>query len=504
MAGISGINRYFGLSGSGLDIDLMVSNLMKAQRAQQDKIKQNKTLAEWKRSAYREINNSLRALRDNVFEMKLQKTYLAKAAVSSNEGIVKVSAANNAAAGGNTVRVIALAGAARLNSGAEMNFNAAGTNLREQLGLSGSEEEPGEPVLFTLNGGAEISVDLDADTIDTLVGKINDAGAGVTAFFDKNLSRMFISSNATGAGAGIDFDDVSNAAELFGALNLGEDPFAAVKGTNAEFELNGTSLAMESNQFTIAGVQYTLTGVSAGETVSVTVSRDTEEIFQSIKTFVELYNTTIDQINGKLTEKKDKNYLPLTDEEREKLSADQQEKWEEKAKAGLLRNDSLLDGIVGGMRSALTSSVPGATKGYNILAAIGVTTGDYYERGHLHIDEARLKEAITADPDAVMDLFTRVSEEDGERGLASRLYDSVSAGIGLLIDKAGADNPYSSVDDSFMGKEIGGYEKQITSWDDRLEMLENRYYKQFSALETALSRMNQQSAWLAGMFNNQQ
>ena len=63
MSTIGGINRYFGLSGSGLDIDLMVSNLMKTQLMKQDKIKQNKTLAEWKRSDYREINNSLRALR---------------------------------------------------------------------------------------------------------------------------------------------------------------------------------------------------------------------------------------------------------------------------------------------------------------------------------------------------------------------------------------------------------------------------------------------------------
>lgn len=499
MSGISGINRYFGLSGSGLDIDLMVGNLMKTQLMKQDKIKQNKTLAEWKRSDYREINNSLRALRDNVFNMKLQGTYLAKKAVSSNEGIVKVSAAVNAVAGSNTIKVTALAGSARLNSGAEVTFNAGGTNLREQLGLTGSE-----PVVFTLNGGAEISVAPDTDTINNLVDKINNAGAGVTAFFDQTLSRMFISSNATGAGAAIDFDNVSNAAELFGALHLGADPFAAVNGTDAAFELNGTALTQASNQFTIAGVQYTLTGVSAGEAVSVNINRDTDGIYESIKTFVELYNTTIDKVNSKLVEERDKNYLPLTEEQREKLTDDQEKKWEEKARAGLLRNDALLDRIVGRMRSALSSTVPGVSQGYNILTAIGITTGDYNEKGRLHIDENRLKEAIAADPDAVMDLFARSTDADGGQGLATRLYDSVSAGIGQLIDKAGADSSYSSVDASFMGKEITGYEKQIHSWDDRLNILENRYYKQFSALETALSKMNQQSAWLSGLFNGQQ
>ena len=501
MSTIGGINRYFGLSGSGLDIDLMVSNLMKTQLMKQDKIKQNKTLAEWKRSDYREINNSLRALRDNVFNMKLQGTYLAKKAVSSNEGIVKVSAAVTAMAGSNTIKVTALAGSARLNSVAEVTFNAAGTNLQEQLGLTSSE-----PVVFTLNGSAEISVDPGTDTIETLVAKINNAGAGVTAFFDQTLNRMFISSNATGAGAAIDFDNVSNAAELFGALHLGADPFAAVNGTDAAFELNGTALTQASNQFTIAGVQYTLTGVSAGETVSVNINRDTDGIYESIKTFVELYNTTIDKINSKLAEVRDKNYLPLTDGEREKLTDDQEKKWEEKARAGLLRNDILLDGIVGRMRIALSfASVQGVSGDYNSLAAIGITTGDdYMERGKLHIKEDRLREAITADPDAVMELFTKNSDVDGGKGLAARLYDSISAGINQLIDKAGADSSFSSVDNSFMGKEIAGYEKQIDSWDDRLQMLESRYYKQFAALETALSKMNQQSAWLSGMFSNKQ
>ncbi len=215
--------RYFGLSGSGLDIDQMVSDLMKAHRTRQDKIKQNKTIAEWQREQYREINNSLRSLRDSALNMKLQKTYLTKEATSSNEGIVKVSAGNNAVAGSYSIKVTALASSARLNSSEAVSFDASKTNLQEQLGLTSSD-----PVVFTING-EEISIDPSTDTIDTLVSKINNAGAGVSASFDKTLSRMFISSTATGAAAAIDFDDSSNASELFNALKL-DDPFAAVSG----------------------------------------------------------------------------------------------------------------------------------------------------------------------------------------------------------------------------------------------------------------------------------
>lgn len=495
--------RYFGLSGSGLDIDQMVSDLMKAQRTKQDKIKQNKILAEWQREQYREINNSLRSLRDSASNMRLQGTYLTKEATSSNEGIVKASAGNNAVTGSYSIKVTALASSARLNSGEAVSFDASKTNLQEQLGLTSAD-----PVVFTVNG-QEISIDPGTDTIDTLVSKINNAGAGVSAAFDKTLSRMFISSTTTGAAAAIDFDDVSNADELFNALKLDgnpdpgiTDPFAAVNGTDAAFELNGTLLNQATNNFTIAGVTYTLTGTSASETVSVNITRDTDAIYDSIKTFVDLYNTTIDKINSRLTEKKNTGYLPLTDEEREKLTDEQEKQWEEKAKTGLLRSDILLTGIVSSMRSDLASIVSNTGSSYNSLASIGITTGDYTEKGKLYIDEDKLKEAISADPDAVMNLFTKSSEVAGEKGLAVRMYDDLNSGINRLISKAGADSSYSTVDDSTLGKKIADYEEQIDTWDYRLQEMEDRYYTQFTAMETALYRMNQQSQYLTQMFSS--
>lgn len=499
----SGITRYFGLSGSGLDIDLMVSNLMKAQRAKQDKIKQNKTIAEWQKEQYRDINNSLRSLRDNVFAMKLQGTYQVKKATSSNEGIVKASASNMAVLGTQDIKVYALAGSARLNSSEAVSFDASKTGLQEQLGLTGAD-----PIAFTING-KEVNIDPSLDTIDNLVGKINNAGAGVTAFFDKALSRMFISSNSTGAGATVDFDDVANAGELFHSLKLDgnpdagiTDPFAAVNGTDAAFELNGTLLHQATNQFTIAGVSYTLSGTSTSETVHVNVANDTDAVYNSINTFVELYNTTIDKLNSILSEKRDKNYLPLTDEEREELTEKQIEQWEKTAKTGLLRSDILLTKVVSNMRSTLVSFVSGIDSDYNSLASIGITTHEYTEKGKLHVNETDLKKAISSDLNGVMELFTRSSDVEGERGLAMRLYDDLNTGINQLIDKAGSDDAFSAVDNSALSKKIADYEDQINSWDYRLQKMEARYYAQFTAMETALYKMNMQSQWLAQMFGS--
>lgn len=509
---MSSTTRIFGLSGSGLDIDQIVSDLMAVQRIKQDRIKQNKTITEWQRSDYRDINNSLRALRDNVFNMKLQGTYLTKKATSSNEGIVRVTVTGAAVAGSNTIKVTALAANARLNSSDAVAFDASRANLHDQLGLTNTD-----PIKFTVNGSQEITIDPNTDTIDSLVSKINSAkktvvidgkstevSAGVTASFDKTLKRMFISSTATGAAATIDFDNVSNANELFTNLKLDgnpdpgiTDPFAPVTGTDAEFELNGMPLTQSSNQFSIAGVNYTLTGTSTTETVNITITHDTDAVYNSIKSFIDLYNSTIDKINKKVAEERYKDYLPLTDDQRSALTENQQEQWEEKAKSGLLRNDSLLKGIVDKMRFAVSSIVSNADPKYNSLADIGITAGEYYEKGMLYIDEEKLRGAIAANPQGVMDLFTKTSDVTGERGLAVRLYDEITKGINQIIDKAGSENSFSLVDNSALGKRISEYDKQIKEWDRKLLEMEDRYYKQYTALETALSRMNSQSAWLS-------
>lgn len=618
--------RIFGLSGSGLDIDKIVSELMSIQIAKQDKIKQDKTIAEWQRSDYRDLNNSLRALRDNVFNMKLQSTFLAKKASSTNESIVKATATINAAPGVNTIQVFKLADNARLNSNSTVAFDSTKTLLKDQLGLAAGT------VTFTVNGSTNITIDTSVDSIDTLVSKINGAkladgtSAGVSAFFDKTLNRLFLSSKTTGASGQINIATVPAASDpvnLFSALKIGSnlnstdavsynasgtnlstqlgitagainftingksisldsgvnnmndlinaintsgagvvasfdttqnkifisnsngvngsidfatdaagtDPqglFAALKlssnpgfnlstgatspdasalqakGTDAQFTLNGMPLTESSNQFTVAGVNYNLTGVSTSQTATVTITGDTDAVYNSIKSFVDLYNTTIEKIHSKLTEERYKDYLPLTDSQREKLTETQQTQWENKAKSGLLNSDDLLTSITYKLRNTLYSTVSGVSTAYNNLTSIGITTAGYFDTGgdygKLVIDETKLRSAISSNPDAVMSLFTNSSSIANEKGLANRLYDDLTNGINQLISKAGSDSDL--IDNSTLGKRIADYSYSILEWDQKLQDMENQYYKQYSALETALSRLNQQSSWLSGMLGS--
>jgi len=616
-------NLRIGGLASGMDIDQLVSDLMKVQRAKVDKLGQNKQILEWQQEEYREFNNSLRALRDSAFNMKLQGTYLAKNAVSTNDAL-KVSANTNAPNGTYQVTVQSLAtGVSRGSQEAlaeEANSDGTVKKLSEQFGLSGT-------VTFELagsTGSRSFSFDTAQKTIYDVVSEINGAKLGIVASYDADLNRFFLNTDSTGSDAKIkvvtddahflsnvessnstlkldlyniylqgsttiysvtndlkslgfnqkndytfslqgalgsqtitcdrdttiqelinnintsytginaafelqpdgtgrfvlkDADGVSNPSIL---VNLDDDQnlFSDVlglplvkgtvvtstvaTGTNAVVDFGDVAgLEFATNTFMINGI--TVTASEPNVSADVTVSNDTDKVFDSIKSFIELYNSTIDDINKKINEKRYRDYLPLTDEQREQLSDEQEKQWEEKAKSGLLKNDSLLAGAVYRMRTSMSTIVDGVyNTNYDTLAEIGIKTGNYSERGKLHIDEAKLKEALVKDPQAVMELFVNSSDNNGEKGIAVRLYDDLTASITMLTGKAGMDVDFSQYDNSIIGKQIEGVNEDINSWEDRLKSIEDRYWRQFTAMEEAMQRMNSQSAWLSNQLGTGQ
>jgi len=294
-------------------------------------------------------------------------------------------------------------------------------------------------------------------------------------------------------------------------------------GRDAEVVLDGQTLTRSSNTFTVAGLTYTLLKESPTEQ-TVTITQDVDTVFENIKKFVEKYNEVIKTINDKLSEEYDRNYQPLTDEQKEEMSDDEIERWEKKAKTGLLRNDSLLQGIVSEMRRALQDSVSGVELK---LSSIGITTGSWEDKGKLVIDEQKLKDAIRSNPDGIMELFSKKSsissnidlttEERSQRyseeGLAYRIFDVTEKYIrttrdssnkkGLLLEKAGMEGDLSEINNTLY-KQIDEYEDEIYDMEVKLYQKENAYYTKFAKVESLLSQMMSQSDFFTSMLGNQQ
>ena len=140
--------------------------------------------------------------------------------------------------------------------------------------------------------------------------------------------------------------------------------------------INGQIITRSSNNFTVNGISYTLHKVST-EPQKIAIKPDVDGIYDSINSFVDRYNELIDKINGKLSEEYNRDYQPLTRQQKEAMSEKDIEKWEERAKTGLIRNDSILEKIVFSMRRGLFDKINGVDIS---LTNIGITTGSYYEK----------------------------------------------------------------------------------------------------------------------------
>lgn len=351
-------------------------------------------------------------------------------------------------------------------------------------------------------------------TIGQLIDSINGSALGklgVSAYLDNGklvLSNPDPSKNYTFSDQTADATDILVSLGLDGAI--AETPTTYLQslswGTDAQVVFNGVSGNYSSNTFTINGINFTAKAVTAAD-VDITVGKDVDAVFNSIKSFIDKYNETIDKINGKLSEKRYRDYPPLTPDQKKEMKDNEIALWEEKAKSGLLQSDSILTSGLTSLRRALYDQVTGLPSGsINQLAQIGIDTGYYLEKGKLYIkDEAKLRDALTTKPDEVISLFTAddgVKTSDAGDGLAVRLYDKISDTMKKLTDKAGSN--LSFVDNSLIGKDLNRINEQIDKFNAKLIDIENRYYRQFTAMEKAINRANMQSAWLAQQFGGGQ
>lgn len=420
-----------------------------------------------------------------------------------------------------------------LTSGQSNRISTSSTlaTLATSMGITANDffDDDGQ-VELTING-VDFSFDKTETTLSEMITEINNSDAGVTMKYDELSGKLIMTADKTGAGNTLSVTETGSSflKSVFGATDITtvsgvSTTTMTAAGQDAKLTVDGVSLTRSSNTVTVDGVTYTFTDeITTAATVSLTQDADT--IYDNISKFVDSYNTLLESINDKLNEDYDDDYPPLTDDQKEDMSDDEIEKWETKAKTGLLSSDNTLQTFVSNLRQALMDSVSG-TK----LASIGITTGTYDEQGKLYIDEDKLKEAIQSDSEGVMNLFTQQSEtypttatarklstseravRYKEEGLSYRIYDILQNNIstltdsngnkGLLLLKAGVENDSSETDNA-LSDEITEIQKKIDKEEDRLDDLSDRLYEQYTTLETYINQMNSQLSSLSSMMGSE-
>ncbi|MCB5934605.1 flagellar filament capping protein FliD [Caldibacillus thermoamylovorans] len=340
-----------------------------------------------------------------------------------------------------------------------------------------------------------------SESLNSVMSKVNNSKLGVTMFYDSYSDKVTMTRKETGVynenGQEIEFTDGDFLTQVLGFQN--GDSGNYIKAENATFTVNGLETSRQSNTFSINGVTFTLKKTT-DMPVTINVNNDNDALFENIKNFVDKYNELVEKIEKKLSEPKYKDYLPLTDDEKEELSETQQEKWENMAKSGILRNDSILSGLITQMRTAIYSAVnqDDLDSAMKSLSAIGITTTADFTTAKLEINESKLKAAIEKDPNSIELLFNGTGATDGQKGVIQRLYDKVNATMDQLKERAG--NSYSVNNQFTIGRQLDDLDDRIERFEDRLADLETRYYSQFTAMEQAIQKANSQAAYLAQFF----
>ncbi|MFJ7889398.1 flagellar filament capping protein FliD [Lysinibacillus xylanilyticus] len=253
----------------------------------------------------------------------------------------------------------------------------------------------------------------------------------------------------------------------------------------------------------------TPTGGTTAAPVTMQATSDTKAAKEQITEFVEKYNEMIDEFNKQLKESKYRDYAPLTAEQRKDMSENEQKLWDEKAKSGLLRSDSIIRDGMAKMRDTFMGSVAGlGDKFMDSLAEIGITTSkDMKNSGKLVINEGKLDAALEKDPDQVFKMFSQTGDvtvkeqivngktvkvTEDSRGIAWRLRDEMKKMTTQIEKQAGRDG---AVNNTFsLGRAINESDTRMTKLQAKLRDVEARYWKQFTAMEQAINKANKQSS----------
>ena len=304
----------------------------------------------------------------------------------------------------------------------------------------------------------------------------------------------------------------------------------AATGTNAKATIDGKTYESDTNKLNVANVIYNFNGVSAKnadgtyQASTISVSQDTDKIVDNVKKFVETYNTLIDSLNTKYREEKNTDYKPLTKKQEGEMTESQIDKWNEKAKSGLLYHDNNIYSIISDMRESLYTKVDavdtvltdanGNKYSYNSMSSIGITSST--NQGHITLDEEKLKKALTEDPDCVYQLFasdqdstyisgstnknqadTYTSKSDYlNTGIANRLYNAMTTNISNLESYAGTSK--ETDDESYLGKLITNMNTKMTSFQTLMKSYESKLYEKYDAMEVALSKLGAQLSYITG------
>ncbi|MBQ8591893.1 MAG: flagellar filament capping protein FliD [Lachnospiraceae bacterium] len=487
---------------SGMDTETIISELVAVRQTKVDDLKKAQTKHEWKQDAWKELNTKIYDLFSGTLDtLTYESSYAKKKTTVSNPNVASVITSDNAMNSVQSLKIDKLATTGYMTGG-EMKAGTTSSTTMKDLFDTDVFGADGTAKIKVKIGDKEREITLNASSkVSDVVNQLKKTGLNVN--YDTATNRMFIGSSASGEKNDftISSDDTLGS-QVLDKLGLSASAGAVKKdGQNAEIILNDAKFVSDKNTFDINGMTITCLDETKGSSVTLTTQEDTSGIYDMIKDFIKEYSALINEMDKLYNAESAKGYEPLTDEEKEALSETEVEKWETKIKDSLFRRDSTLSSVSSAMREIMSSGfeVGGKTM---YLSDFGIETLGYFdapdnEKHAYHIngdeDDSNVKNktndlmaAISKDPDQVVKFFTQLS-----KGLKSKLDD--------LMRRTDYSSMYTVYEDKKMKEEYDEYTKKIAEAEEKLLDYESKWYKKFSAMETAMAKMQSNASAITGL-----
>lgn len=495
---------------SGLDTESIITALTQRQKDKVDTNTNNQKKLSWKQDKWKELNKKAVAFYNGTLgNMRFSTAYSKKTTTASNPNAASIITGDSAMMTDQTLDIISLAKGAYLTGnkvtykdGENKDVAATKETKMSELGIGSSTLEFKIGAEGSRTDTLSVSID-EGDSIGDVLSKLksatSDNGVSLDFNYDEKNNRFYVA--AKNSGENYNFEVVSSTA----AEKLGLNSTNYIEGTSAHIKLNGVDYTSDSNTFEVNGLTITAKEVASGITLST--QRDTSGIYDNIKKMLKEYNDMMKEFATAFNADKATKYKMLTDDQKDEMSEKEIEEWEKKIKEGLLSGDETLSTIRTGLKGVISQGFDVTMKDGSTrkmyLSDFGIGTGSYFtteenERDLLHIDgdpddtttssnTDLLNALVSSDPDAVQSFFTQ---------FAKNLYGKMSD----LMTRTEYKSAYTLYEDKLMASQYSSYTTKISSAQKALEAAQDRYYKKFSTMETALAKINSSSGSLSSFF----
>nr|WP_275955205.1 flagellar filament capping protein FliD [Planomonospora venezuelensis] len=437
----------------------LISQLMQVERIPQTQLQTKVSTQEKVQSAYQSINTKLASLKTAADDM-LKDTSWQLAKVTSSSTSVTPTTTAGAVPGSITFKV---------DSVAKAQVSTARYASATDPALAGGVTKVG----ISIGGAAAVEIDVTTNTPQGVADAINAKGLSVRASVvtTNEGTVLQLSSTKTGTASG------------FAVTGLaGGPPVDIVPASNAEIIVGDPT----AGGYTVTSGTNAISGVLSGTTINVTKEEDNVTV-------------TVDPDNGAVADKV-KAFIDSANAVLSEVGTQTANTPGAKTKQPLAGNFTVRQ-----IAQTVLGQVGAGQNDYGSFSQLGV---ELDSSGKLTFDRDQFLKAYAADPVKVKNAITaqdpavqETTAPDGTKipksqvtavmGLAERL--SIISNNSTTTVKAAIDGSKSLVTD---------LTKRIEAWDLRLTKREETLRRQFTGLEVALGKLNQQSSWLAGQISS--